>query len=396
MGYLSLLRSPFVLRLLAGTLIGRLPTGMGLLAVPLVLRHARASYGLVGLASGALAISAAVGGPLLGRLVDRIGQPRVLLPTAVLAGGGFLLIGAAPHSPPVVLTGAVLAGAATPPLEPCLRVLWPHIVAPDLVEKAYAMDSGAQELIFIGAPLIVTGMVALASPASALWLAALLGLLGVLVVATAPPSRNYRAPERSADWLGPLRSRGLVVLFAGLIGTGGAIGSLNVLVVRYAEQHRVPAGAGGLLALNAAGALCGAVGYGLIRWTMSMRARALLLAAGLMTSYAMVGLRPAPSAMAVLMVVTGLFLAPMLTVSFVLVDRLAPPGTITEAFAWLVTVFTTGSAVGAAVVGVLLDRAAPVWASSCGGIATAATVVVLLVGRRTLVGGEAAAVEPAG
>lgn len=385
-GYLSLLRSPYVLRLLTGTLIGRLPGGMAILAIPLVLRHSGASYGLVGLASGAFAAAAAVGGPLLGRSVDRIGQTRVLVPTAVLGGGGFLLIGAAPHRAPVVLAGAVLAGAATPPLEPCLRVLWPHIVAPELVEKAYAVDSGSQELIFVGAPLIVTGMVALASPVSALWVAAALGALGVLVVVTAPPSRAYRAPVRSADWLGPLRSPGLVVLFAGLIGTGAAIGSLNVLVVRYAEQHQVPGGAGTLLALNAAGALGGAVGYGLLRWNLPLHRRALLLAAGLTASYTLVCLLPAPPVMAVLMVVSGLFLAPLLTVSFVLVGSLAPAGTATEAFAWLVTVFTTGTAIGSAVVGMLLDRATPAWAASCGGFATAATVIVLLAGRRALAG----------
>jgi predicted MFS family arabinose efflux permease len=329
-----------------------------------------------------------VGGPLLGRLVDRIGQPRVLIPTAVVAGGGFLLIGTMPQHPFGVVVGAVLAGAATPPLEPCLRVLWPRIVAPARLEKAYAMDSGSQELIYVGAPLVVTAVAAVASPALALWVAALLGALGVLIVVTSPPSREYKAPERSADWLGPLRSRGLVVLFISLIGTGIAIGSLNVLVVLYAEQHRVPGGAGGLLALNAAGALCGAFAYGAVRWTMSLQRRALTLAIGLVIGYGLLSLLPAPPVMALLMLLTGVFLAPMLTVSFILVDKLAPPGTTTEAFAWLVTVFTSGTAVGAAVVGVLLEHASPTWAASCGGLATAAAVLVLFFGRRSLLGQE--------
>lgn len=386
MGYLSLLRATHVLRLLMGTLIGRLPSAMATLAIPLALREVDASYGFVGLATGTFAIAAAVGGPLLGRAVDHIGQPKVLIPTAALAGLGFTLIGLFPERQSWVLAGAILAGAATPPLEPCLRALWPRILPATRLDRAYALDASAQELIFVGAPLIVAGTVAVTYPAMALWLAALLGAIGVLIVATAPPSRAYRAEERSTHWLGPLRSTGLVVLLTGLIGSGMTIGTLNVLVISYAEQHRLPGGAGTLLALNAAGALIGALSYGAMRWEMPLPRRGLLMAGGMALGYSLLILLPAPPLMAVLMVVTGLFLAPLLTVSFVLVDRLAPAGTVTEAFAWLVTVFTSGTAIGAAVAGAVIERATPTWAATVGALATVGTVVVLFAGRRLLAG----------
>ncbi|SCL18571.1 MFS transporter [Micromonospora inyonensis] len=386
MGYLELLRATHVLRLLTGTLTGRLPSAMATLAIPLALREAGASYGFVGIATGTFAIATAVGGPLLGRAVDHVGQPKVLVPTAVLAGMGFTLIGVVPGKPAWVLVGAALAGVATPPLEPCLRVLWPRILPAARLDRAYALDAGAQELVFVGAPLMVAGTVAVTFPAMALWLAALLGALGVLIVVTAAPSREYRAEERAAHWLGPLRSRGLVVLLTGLVGTGVAIGTLNVLVIFYAEQHRLPGGAGTLLALNAAGALVGALGYGALRWEMPLPRRGLLLAGGMTIGYGLLILLPAPPLMAVLMILTGLFLAPLLTVSFVLVDRLAPPGTVTEAFAWLITVFTSGIALGAAVAGAVIERASPTWAAVGGALATVGTVVVLLAGRNTLAG----------
>ncbi|MFD0663837.1 hypothetical protein [Thermocatellispora tengchongensis] len=94
MGTWTLLRFPYVLRLLLGTLVGRLPTGMAALAISLVLREAGAAYGFVGFAAGTYAVASAAGGPVLGRLVDRLGQTRVLLPSAVLAGRG------SPPSPP--------------------------------------------------------------------------------------------------------------------------------------------------------------------------------------------------------------------------------------------------------------------------------------------------------
>ncbi|MEU1815699.1 MFS transporter [Streptomyces roseifaciens] len=386
MSYADLLRGPHVTRLLLGTLVGRLPSAMASVAVPLALRQAGASYGFVGVAVGVFAIASAIGGPLLGRLVDRAGQPLVLLPTALVAAVGFAVVAVAPGNRTAVLAGVALAGAATPPLEPCLRALWPDIVAPGKLEAAYALDSASQELVFVGGPLVVAGGVAVASPAAALWAGALLGIAGVLVVATAPPARVWKAPARSGDWLGPLRSRGLVVLLTGLTGAGVAIGTLNVLVVHYAEDHRLPGGAPTLLALNALGALIGGLAYGAVRhWRVAPPRRTLLLMLGLTAGYGLLCLLPAPPLMAGLMILTGLFLAPVLTVVFVLVGELAPAGTVTEAFAWLVTLMTAGVALGSAVVGTVLETAGPTWAASCGVAGLAVGALVILAGQAHLV-----------
>ncbi|QLE74890.1 MFS transporter [Streptomyces rectiverticillatus] len=386
MSYADLLRGPHVTRLLLGTLVGRLPSAMASVAVPLALRQAGASYGFVGVAVGVFAIASAIGGPLLGRLVDRAGQPLVLLPTALVAAVGFAVVAIAPGSRTAVLAGVALAGAATPPLEPCLRALWPDIVAPGKLEAAYALDSASQELVFVGGPLVVAGGVAVASPAAALWAGALLGIAGVLVVATAPPARVWKAPARSGDRLGPLRSRGLVVLLTGLTGAGVAIGTLNVLVVHYAEDHRLPGGAPTLLALNALGALIGGLAYGAVRhWRVAPPRRTLLLMLGLTAGYGLLCLLPAPPLMAGLMILTGLFLAPVLTVVFVLVGELAPAGTVTEAFAWLVTLMTAGVALGSAVVGTVLETAGPTWAASCGVAGLAVGALVILAGQAHLV-----------
>ncbi|MGK5734147.1 MFS transporter [Streptomyces sp. URMC 124] len=386
MSYADLLRGPHVTRLLLGTLVGRLPSAMASVAVPLALRQAGASYGFVGVAVGVFAIASAIGGPLLGRLVDRAGQPLVLLPTALVAAVGFAVVALAPGNRTAVLAGVALAGAATPPLEPCLRALWPDIVAPGKLEAAYALDSASQELVFVGGPLVVAGGVAVASPGAALWAGALLGIAGVLVVATAPPARVWKAPARSGDWLGPLRSRGLVVLLTGLTGAGVAIGTLNVLVVHYAEDHRLPGGAPTLLALNALGALIGGLAYGAVHhWRVAPPRRTLLLMLGLTAGYGLLCLLPAPPLMAGLMILTGLFLAPVLTVVFVLVGELAPAGTVTEAFAWLVTLMTAGVALGSAVVGTVLETAGPTWAASCGVAGLAVGALVILAGQAHLV-----------
>ena len=55
--------------------------------------------------------------------------------------------------------------------------------------------------------------------------------------------------------------------------------------------------------------------------------------------------------MGLLTIASGLGLPAVLTCVFQLVDRLAPVGTTTEAFAWLVSAFLVGSSVGAALAG---------------------------------------------
>ncbi|GAA4066471.1 MFS transporter [Nonomuraea soli] len=358
MPYLTLLRRPHVTRLLSSSLIGRLPTAMAALAIALVLREAGMDYRLVGLATGAYAVAGAVGGPLLGRVVDRVGQSGVLVVAAVVSAVGFALVALAPGVAFWAVAGAVLAGAATPPLEPCLRALWPELVDEGELDAAYAMDAGAQEIVFVAGPLLVGGMAAFGAGRPALWVAAVLGLVGSLAMASASPSRRWRAGARSADWLGPLRSRALVVLLVALAGSGWALGSFNVFAVAYAEARPLPGGAGLLLALSALGALIGAVSFGVIRWKASAAMKAWVLAAGMAATYWLVVLVPGAVGMCLIALATGVFFAPLLSVSFGLVGQLAPAGTTTEAFAWLVTLIGTGIAGGSAVGGALLDGGA--------------------------------------
>ncbi|MFI6156075.1 MFS transporter [Kitasatospora sp. NPDC051170] len=384
MGYLALLRAPHVTRLLLGTLLGRLPAGMTALVIALALRDAGVPFGRIGLATSAYAIAAAVGGPVLGRIVDRTGQPRVLLASAVVAGGGYALLALAPGSAIAAPLGAAIAGLAMPPLEPCLRSLWPDVVDEDRLDTAYAFDSASQQILYVAGPLAVSTISGLFSPAAALWVAAGLGLAGALIVATAGPARAWRAParEHSAGLLGPLRSPGLVLLVVGLAGAGWAVGAQNVLFIAYAEQHEgaLPGGAGTLLALAALGGLLGALAYGMVSWRSTTATRTWVMALAMAASYLPLAALPGPYAMAALAFLSGIGLAPLLAAAFVLVAELAPAGTVTEAFAWLVTLFATGNSLGYAVSGKLAEGSLrPVALCAVGGIALGA---LLLFGAR--------------
>lgn len=398
--YREFLRTPYASRLLGGTLLGRLPNGMGALAIVLFVRAHGGDYTLAGALSAVYVIAMAVGQPVLGRAMDRLGQPGILLASAVAAAAGFgVLAFGGLHPPAVAVGGVALAGFATPPLEAGLRALWPDVLAgPAEVRTAYALDAATQEMIFTFGPLLVVAAAAV-STELALIVTGLLGVAGTLVVASSRPSRRWRGAPRATDWAGPLRSPGLRMLMAALACVGVALGVISVAVVTYADARHLANAAGVLLAANAGGALCGGLVHGGgwfgVRNEQSARPAPALLFTGLAAGYLPLVLTPAFPFMIVLAFLSGVFLAPTLATSFTLVDSLAPRGTVTEAFAWVVTAMATGAALGSAIAGVMGDLAGASGAFACAGAGGVAALGIILLGRPLLRPAPRNAVETA-
>lgn len=375
--YLEFLRRPYAGRLLGGTLLGRLPNGMAALAIVLFVRDHGGSYTLAGALSAVYALALAAGQPVLGRAMDRFGQPRILAAGAVAAAAGFALLTLTGPRPAAIAGGGVLlAGFATPPLEAGLRALWPSVLpGPAEVQTAFALDAASQELLFTCGPLLVVAAAAV-STALALLLTGALGIVGTFVVTSSRPSRDWRGEPRSGHWAGPLRSGGMRVLIGALAFVGVAVGVPNVAAVTYADARHIPYAAGLLPALLALGALLGGIAYGMRPWPGPARRRMLLLMSGLAAGYLPLAWAPAFPVMPVLAVASGVFLAPVLACAFTIVDGLAPRGTVTEAFAWVVTAFAVGGSAGAALAGIAGDA---VGVHGAFAIAGAGGLVALLV-----------------
>lgn len=384
-GYVEFLRRPYAARLMGGTLLGRLPNGMGALAIVLFTREHGGGYPLAGTLAALYGLATAAGQPVLGRAMDRLGQPRVLLSSAGLAAGGFVLLALTGLRPlPPALAGVILAGFATPPLEAGLRALWPSVLAgPAQVQAAYAVDAAAQEILFTCGPLLVVAAAAVSAEA-ALLLCGVLGIAGTLVVALSHPSRTWRGEPRAAGWAGPLRSPGLRLLLVVLAGAGVALGVFSVAVVAYAEDRALASMSGVLLASMSLGALAGGLVYGARLWSGPAHRRLPLLLAGLAVGYLPLMLAPGPVAMTALAFGSGVFLAPVLACSFGLVDGLAPRGTVTEAFAWVVAAVGAGASLGSAIAGVGQDLAGVRGSFAGAGAGGLLALAVCLAGLRLL------------
>jgi MFS family permease len=398
MGYLEILRARHATRLLVGTLVGRLPNATAAIAIVLFVRAEGGTYSLAGALAAVYGVANAVGQPVLGRLVDLYGQPRVQLPAAVLSGlamGVFAFTGAG--ALPVAYAAVAAAGLFTPPLEGGLRALWPSVLRKEgQVHTAYAMDAIAQEVMFTVGPLLVTLCVSLWSAQAALLVLNAVGVLGALSVVVSPPSRAWRSAPREAHWLGALRSPGLLVLLAAFLCVGMALGSITVAAVSYADEHGGDAVYGWLMAALGLGALAGGSVYGARQWAGEPARRLTALVALLAVCYLPLMLMPGPVGMVLLTVVAGVFLAPAIACAFVLVDRHAPRGTVTEAFSWLVTTFTVGASVGTGLTGPVVEAGGTLWGFAVPGLAGGASLLVLAATGRVLAAPVPAAVVAAG
>jgi MFS family permease len=383
--YADVLTAPGVARVVWAALLGRLPNGMAPLATVLLVRGEGRSYAVAGVVVAAGSLASAIGWPLWGRLVDRIGQVRVMLPLGVVypaALAGLALL--ATHGASVVALAAcsALAGATLPPLGACMRALWPSLLGTQgLRDTAYALEAWLQELFFIFGPLLTAAIAVLASPSAAVLTAAAFAAVGTIWFALTPSVRAVERSPRPPSRAGALGSAAVRTVMLSTFAMGVAFGVVEVAMPAFGEAHGSRAQGGFVLSCFALGSLIGGLWVGTRPPSRGLAARFTLALAAL--SLALVPPLVAPSilVMCVLMLVAGMPIAPAFASSYGLVDELAVPGTATEAFALLGTAIVAGLSLGTSLCGLAIEHlgltGALALAAPCVGAAT-----LLAVGRR--------------
>jgi MFS family permease len=367
---------------------GSLPIGMYGLAILLLARDTTGSYAEAGRVVGAFGLANAFGAVAQGRLMDRIGQPPVLRAAAaghVLALAGLLFAAGRDASGWVLAVCAIGAGLCVPQLPGAMRSLWGALVSDEPSRQAaYALVTIVFEVAVMTAPVLVAGIVAVASPAVAVAVAAAFGGGAALAFAATGGSRRWRGTPHAVGWLGPLVAPGMRTLVIVLIAFGAAIGIVQVAVPAFAEAHGTPATAGLLLAAVSLGSLVGGIVYGARDWPGAPSRRLVVLMLVLGGAYAVLAAARTPWLLGGLLLLPGLLLAPTNVVSSTLLDTVAPPGTVTEAFAVTVMAVVSGIALGNAAGGLIVDGASYEVAVICSGGAAVAGAVAALLRRGSL------------
>jgi MFS family permease len=361
--YAAILRAPHVAPLLLASMLARLPYGLYALAAILYLAEARDSYVVAGLVDGAFGLGAAAGAPFQSRIIDRLGQRRVLVPAAlvdVTATGALIALTESGAPTAALVACGLVGGVAVPNVGGALRALWPELLRrrDDLLHAAFALDSVALELLFTTGPLLAAVIVAVASPIAALVLCAACSLLGTVAFVTRPPSRAWR-PEAGAGShgaLGALRSSGVRTVAFAAVPVGFCFGAIEISLPAFAQEHGAAELAGVLLATWSVGSAIGGIAYGGRSWPGSLASIYVWLSLLLPLGYLPALLATSIPAMALLILPAGLLIAPQAAACNQLIGRLAPPGAVTEAYAWPVTATLLGFAPGTAVGGVLVEQ----------------------------------------
>lgn len=361
--YAALFRVPGARAFSGAGLVARMPASMVRLAIVL-LATAHGSYAEAGVLSAAYVIVSSALGPLQARLADRFGQ-RFVLPLATLvhtAGLGLLVV--------AVMTGAALgwsllcsclAGAAAPPVGSYVRTRWVRALngSPRL-QTAFAVEAFLDEIVFIVGPTLVTMLATGVSPALGVLSAAGFGLVGSLALAllrgSEPPAAR---PAVSRPVRVPLGMRRFWPALLAYWWLGVLFGGAEIVVVALASAAGRPVLAGPLLAAWAAGSLVAAAVVGALppkRPPLTRFRLGIVAVAATMLPLPFVdhlGL------LAVVLFVAGSTLAPTLVAGVGVVHSLVPTERLTEGIAWTSAIQNAGFALGAALVGPLIDTRGP-------------------------------------
>ena len=328
--YAALLALPGARWPVIASAVGSMPIGMFGLAVLLLAQDATGSFAIAGQVVGAFGIGNALGAVTQGRLMDRLGQTRVLRTAAVahaLACAALVVVAHEGAGTGWLYASAALGGLALPQLPAAMRSLW-SVLARDQQQRetAYAMVSIVFEIAVLTAPALTAAIVALASPEVAVAVAATFCAGGALAFSFTPASLAWRGEPHDVGWLGPLAAPGMRTVLLVLGAFGIAVGVVQVLLPAFADE-RGSAETGGLyLALLSAGSLAGGLVYGARSWPGAPQRRLPLL-----------------------LLACGLVLAPTTVDASTLLDTAAPAGTVTEAFAVMVMGIVAGTALGAVI-----------------------------------------------
>jgi MFS family permease len=358
--YLAFLRLPDVKRMVVVAFIGRLPIGMGGLAMLMFLRDTLGNFAISGSVVGAYFIAMAAAAPVLGRLIDRIGPRRPLIVTgivqplallalfvATLNGAGYAL----------VITFAIIAGLFAAPITVLTRTLWRHrFDQEDERRLAFAVDSVMIEFNFTLGPALVALLLATAGPATAFAVTIAATVIGFAAF-IGSPALDYWRQEDNAErhLLGPLTEWRLLIVFAASFGLTFCFGLLEVGYPAFAVYVAMPALGGLLLSLNSIGSALGGAAYGGMKFRMPLE-RQFALALGLMSLPLFAhSLSLHPVVFALTAFVAGLAIAPTLTAQTILVSRIAPAKHATEAFTWSSLFIVSGIGAGMAVGGALSE-----------------------------------------
>ncbi|WP_344574714.1 MFS transporter [Streptomyces lunalinharesii] len=346
------------------------------LAMVLLVREQGGSYAQSGTVAAAYTVCMAVGSPLIARRADRVGPRAVLVVTGLVHPSALAVLvwATAPGgwAQPAV---AGLAGLALPPANSVMRSLWARLpLAEHERALAYLWEALLTEVLVIGAPLLLAGLMLAGSAGLALTAAAVTGGAGALGLAAtrAAAGGGRPAPQDGADGaapgvLGPLRNPALLTLVVIMAGCAVPIGLMTLAIPAFVDAHGSRTGTGLVYACWGVGSALGALWLGRAQSEVPVHRRFPRQVLGYALGTALPLLATSEVTLGVALAVGSVPIALVSASEMTLVSAVAEERLLTEAFTWASLATVTGDALGQQVGGLLMARLGPhgVFATAC-------------------------------
>lgn len=380
--YRTVLSHPGALRFSLTAFVARLPISVETLGIVLLVTGVGGSYALAGGLSATYTVANALCSMLQGRVLDHLGQSRVLpVGASLFAVGVAGLIAVVESGGPDALAYvcAALAGASYPPIGSAVRARWSYVLTgrPVEVQTAYALESVIDEMIFIVGPTLATVLATQWHPWSALGLGLVTGLFGSLALAVQRSTEPR--PGRSLPGSGPRPPMPWVPVVA-LAAVSFALGSMfaaaEVSTVAFSAEQGAKPYAGVLLACWSLGSMLAGLITGTIHWTWSPAQRVRVGSGMLAVVMIPMAFIDSMVGMGIALFVAGFAIAPTLIATMTAVEQGVPGPRLTEGIAIIHTGLAAGLAPGAALAGVVIDAhgASASYLVALGGGVTAALI----------------------
>jgi MFS family permease len=376
--YRAALTSPGALVPVLASALGRFPIAMIGLATLLYVQAMTGSFAVAGLVSAGTLAGVSLGSVAQGRLMDRGGPTRPLLMAAALFGvaeAALVLAVQSRAATPLLILLALVGGLVQPALPSASRTLWGVLVpAGPHRDAAFSYEAISLEVFFILGPAAAAFLVAAPWPGTGVAVGASAMVIGSVGFALSRPVRTQeRVPHGpSIGVLGALARPGMRTVALASLGFGLVIGTVEVGVPAVTAEAGSPALGGVLLSAWSIASVLAGVLYSLRPWPRPLHLRLPVLLAvfgACVAAMALTGPLGSIPVLVVAMLLAGATITPQATAQSLGVEAVAPAGTATEAFGWVVTAATLGLSAGQSVAGVVVDGTGPAGAFLAGGAA---------------------------
>lgn len=357
--YSEILKIPGAKAFASAGLLSRLPISMFNISLILMVQIQYDSYEMAGRVAAIGVMVWALQTIPTARLTDRFGQAAVMWPLTILhvVGAALAIWTAMTHGPEWMLWCAVVLASLSGPLGSLTRARWSHILETDEdIHTAFALEGVLDEILFIGGPAVATIL------ATAVW-----APLGIIVSSTAMvigiaillPQRRTQPPTRKetgGTGLGFRIPPAIIAVTFIALGIGAMFGSFDISTVAFAEEQGHKGWAGLMLGIVSAGSFLGGLFYGSRHWKTPLWKRTVVGAFALAVAFTSISLAPNLIIFAIVGFIAGATIAPSLTNTDTVVQRVVKRDQITEGMAWVRIGMGAGVAVGAWVAGVLIEQ----------------------------------------